>query len=408
MKILIASQYFYPENFRINDLAFTMAERGHQVTVLTGIPNYPTGQFFDGYGLFRHRHEIFKGVEIIRAPLIPRGNASGWRLALNYLSFAFLACWVGLTKVRGDYDAIFVFQVSPITVGIPAVLMKWLKKAPIFFWVLDLWPESVTAVGGIKQPWLISVLTKLTKWIYSHCDLVLVQSKGFYAHSLKMGVPQDRLKYFPNWAESLYQPMQASVEHLPNMPNGFRVMFAGNIGVAQDFPSILDAVEKLKHLKEIQWIIVGDGRMQVWVREQVAKRSLQDVVHILGRHPIEKMPELFARVDALLVTLKKEAIFASTIPGKVQSYLACGKPIIGMLDGEGAHVVQESGAGFVCPSEDSSSLATIVEKLYLLPQDARDAMGAAGRKYYELNFDKELLFSRLDAWMYDLVKDNKK
>jgi glycosyltransferase involved in cell wall biosynthesis len=401
MNILIVSQYFYPENFRVNDLAVAFVERGHRVTVLTGIPNYPSGRFFEGYGLFGKSLESWRGIEIFRAPLCPRGSGRGIRLALNYLSFAAAASIIAVARLSRNFDVIFVHEPSPITVGIPAIVMKWLCGAPIFFWVLDLWPESVTATSSIKHPIVINILTQLTKRIYSHCHRLLVQSRGFIAHAKSMGVDEARIRYFPSWAEDLYLSEDLIVEDIPALPEGFRIIFAGNIGVAQSFPDLLDAAELLKHRADIQWIIVGDGRMQSWVGEEIERRGLQRTVHLMGRYPVEKMPAFFSQADVLLVSLKKETIFASTIPGKIQSYLAFGKPILAMLDGEGARIVSEAGAGLTCPAENAQALANAAEELAAKSHAELETMGKRGRDYYEINFNRDLLFSKLEKWMQE-------
>jgi colanic acid biosynthesis glycosyl transferase WcaI len=403
MKILLVTQYFWPENFRINDLAVNFQRQGHQVTVLTGIPNYPTGNFFDGYGLFKKTSEQWCGINIIRAPLVPRGKGGGLRLAINYFSFAVFAGICGVVRVRKDFDVIFVHEPSPITVGIPAIVMKKMTGAPILFWVLDIWPESVSAAGAVTQPWIIETLRGITRWIYSHCDRVLLQSMGFMAHAEEMGVPDQRVRYFPSWAEQLYQPIEPSAKNKPDMPDGFCVVFAGNVGAAQDFATILDAAEILKMELPIKWVIIGDGRMLPWVRDEVCKRGLGQTVHLLGRHPVEKMPGYFAHAGALLVSLKKESIFSSTIPGKIQSYLACGKPIIAMLDGEGARIITEANAGIACSAEDAQALAQAVVQLSQMDRKELAAMGCNGRKYYEQHFDREVLFPQLEQWMKELM-----
>ena len=232
MRLLIVSQYFYPENFRVNDLAAWLAERGHEVTVLTGIPNYPSGRFFSGYGLFQRRTETWKGVSVVRILQLPRGGGGALRLALNYLSFAFMASLLGPLHLRESYDVIFVHEPSPITVGIPAIAMRKRTQAPILFWVLDLWPESVTAAVGVRAPWVLGLLARLTRWIYGHCERVLVASRAFIPRVGAMGVAEERIAYFPNWAEEVFQPSTAVEPPVPLSP-GFRVMFAGNIGVAK-------------------------------------------------------------------------------------------------------------------------------------------------------------------------------
>jgi len=407
MKILLVTQYFWPENFRINDLAIYLQQRGHQVTVLTGIPNYPSGHFFNGYGFFKKTTEQWHGVKIMRAPLIARGKSGGLRLALNYLSFAIFASFFGLVRVSKDFDIIFVHEPSPITVGFPAIVMKKLTGAPILFWVLDLWPESVSATGAVSQQWIIALLRRVTRWIYSKCDLVLLQSMGFIKHTKEMGVLNGQVRYFPSWAEELYRPIEPTYEAKQSMPEGFCVVFAGNVGVAQDFGTILRAAEILKNDLRIKWVIIGDGRMLPWVRKEVLERGLEQSVHLLGRHPVEKMPKYFSVADVLLVSLKKDPIFSITIPGKIQSYLACGKPVIAMLDGEGARIIREANAGVACPAEDVQALVQAVVELSRLERKDLEVMGKNARQYYETHFDREVLFPQLEQWMRELIiKEN--
>lgn len=407
MKILLVTQYFWPENFRINDLAVDLQRKGHRVTVLTGQPNYPSGSFFDGYGLFKKTIEQWHGIKIIRAPLVPRGKGGGLRLFINYFSFAVFGSLYGFFRAGRDFDVIFVHEPSPVTVGIPAIVMKRMTGAPILFWVLDIWPESVTAAGAVSHSWIIAPLRQITRWIYSKCDRVLVQSMGFVEHTKGMGVHQDRIRYFPSWAEELYYPIAPSAENNLDLPEGFRIMFAGNIGVAQDFGTILGAAEALKTHQHIKWIIIGSGRMLAWVRNEVHRRGLGHTVYLLGRHPVEKMPTYFAQADALLVSLKKEPIFSLTIPGKIQSYLACGKPVVAMLDGEGARIVREANAGMACPAENIQGLAQTVVSLSQMDKKDLIAMGNNGRAYYEAHFDRAVLFPQLEQWMQELIiKEN--
>lgn len=407
MRLLIISQYFWPENFRINDLAEAFVARGHDVTVLTGMPNYPTGQFFKGYGLFRRTQETWRGVDIVRSPLWTRGRGGSVRLVLNYLSFAWFASMAARFRLRGPFDAIFVFEVSPITVGIPAIVASRRFKAPILFWVLDLWPESLTAAGGVRSPGVLRAVDRLVRWIYANCTRVLVQSRAFIPEIARHGVPLSGILYFPSWCESLFQPwQQAKLALLPPLPEGFKVLFAGNIGEAQDLPAVLKAAERLRDHTHIHWLIVGDGRMAAWAKAKVQRCGLTQV-HFLGRHSLESMPHFYAAADALLLPLKRETIFALTIPGKLQSYLACARPILAMLDGEGARIVAESGAGFVSPAGDADGLATQVLRLAAMPDTERQAMGLNGRKYYEANFDRTRLFDQLEHWLEEAIQERK-
>jgi len=402
VRILIVSQYFWPESFRINDLAEWFVERGHEATVLTGLPNYPEGAFFKGYGIIGPYREEHNGVEIIRTPLIPRRGGGGLMLALNYISFALSASVLGPIMVRGKFDAIFVFQTSPATVGFPAIVMKYLKKTPMFFWVLDLWPESLSAVGAVKSKGVLDLVARMVRFIYKRCDRVLVQSRGFIPNVSLLGAECKTL-YFPSWAEDIYKP--APPQGDVTLPEGFKVMFAGSIGAAQSFETILSAAERLKDHKDIHWVVLGDGRMLPWVRDEVARRGLGNHVHLFGRRPVEAMPGFFAAADAMLVTLKKEPAFALTIPAKIQSYLACGRPVIAALDGEGARVVEEAEAGVACPAEDADALAKAVLSMRDMPREEREGMGRSGRVYYDKTFNRENLFKTLENWMLDMIKN---
>lgn len=400
MKILIVAQYFWPETFRINDLTTGLAERGHQLTVLTGLPNYPGGKYFKGYGLRRNLRQDYNGAKVIRAPLIPRGEGGGLNLALNYLSFALCASLLAPFCCREKYDMILVYAPSPMTVGLPALVLKKLKSTPVFFWVQDLWPESLSATGAIKNKNVLRCVDGLVRFIYKRCDRLLVQSPAFAPRIVEQGVPLEKITYFPNSVEKMYSTANSEIEDsTQRLPEGFRVVFAGNIGMAQDFETILSAAEKLKKYPEIKWIILGDGRKSGWVREQVERRQLIDSVHLLGRYPVQAMNGFFAQADAMLVTLKKDPIFAMTIPSKIQSYMASGKPVIAGLDGEGGRMIVESGAGLAAPAEDADALAESVLEMYRMPADRRAEMGQRGRSYCEANFEREMLISKLEGWM---------
>ncbi len=406
MNVLIVSQYFWPESFRINDLATGLVERGHQVTVLTGMPNYPQGKLFSGYSWWRKRHENFGGIPVYRVPLFLRRQGKGWQLLVNYLSFVLSGCLLGPFMLRRKkFDLIFVCQLSPVTAAIPALLLRQLKQAPIFLWVQDLWPESLHATGAMTSKWALTLVEKLVRFIYLRSDKILIQSRAFIEPVKRFGISENRIMYFPNSAEDLYRPVEADFETAAgdSMPDGFRVMFAGNIGAAQDFDTILKAAKLLADNPEIHWVILGTGRMSDWVAKEVQRHGLDAQVHMLGRFPVEEMPGYFAFADAFLASLKKQPIFSLTIPAKIQSYLACGRPIIASLDGEGARVVQEARAGLAPGAENPLALADAVLDLYHMSTEERAAMGERGRIYYEKHFERGLLLNRLDGWMKQAV-----
>ncbi|OYT92570.1 MAG: glycosyltransferase WbuB [Burkholderiales bacterium PBB3] len=397
MRLLVVSQYFWPEDFRINELVANLVKRGHQVTVLTGVPNYPDGNIFQRFRDSPSSHAHYEGADIVRVPMMARGQNS-LRLILNYLTFAISASIVGLWKLRGrEFDVIFAYEPSPITVGLPAATMRRVKKAPLAFWVLDLWPETLHALGIVRSPVLLKTVGKLVGFIYRRCDLILAQSRSFVPQIRKYAGDARKIVYFPNWAEPVAAAEQTEpADCVPLQSGSFSVMFAGNIGEAQDFPAILGAAEILKTHQNIRWLIVGDGRMAVWVQEEIKRRGLEARFHLLGRHAPDRMPAFFKHADALLVSLKSEPIFAMTIPGKLQSYLAAGKPILAALDGEGAELVRSSYSGLTCAAGDAVGLAAIVLKLSKLPILERDQMGQNGRLVSIRDFDRENLIDGLE------------
>lgn len=403
MRVLVVSQYFWPEQFRVNDLAAELVARGHTVTILTGLPNYPEGRIFPDFRANREKYADYQGADVVRVPLVQRGKSS-IGLILNYLSFAFVASVLGPWKLRGRaYDAIFVFESSPVTVGVPAIVLKHFKKAPIAFWVLDLWPETLEAIGVVRSKTILRMVGLFVSWIYRHCDLVLAQSQSFIAQIRKYS-GSTPVAYFPSWAETLFNSEDATpAPEVPVEGGRFNVMFAGNIGEAQDFPAILAAAEVLKtKAPAVRFLIVGDGRKAGWVAEEIEKRGLADFVRMLGKFPIERMPSLYKHADALLVSLKNEPIFAMTIPGKLQSYLAAGVPVVAMLNGEGADVVVRSGAGLVCRAGDAEGLANILAAMAALPQEALTEMARNARDINSREFDRATLITRLERWLAEL------
>lgn len=401
MNILIVTQYFWPESFRINDLAIELKKQGHHITVLTGFPNYPEGSFYPGYDSFTKTTETYEGIVIKRVPIISRGQSKGLRLMLNYLSYVLTASLFGPWHCRGKVDMIFVFQLSPITVGIPAILLKKLKNAKLFFWVQDLWPESLVAVNAIKSPKILGWVDKLSAFIYRHCDKILIQCQGFSDSIIKKNIAAKKIQYFPNWAEALYQPINRDAVKIDKslFKTGFNIVFAGNLGVAQSLETIIAAAEKLKSYTDIHWNILGNGRQAEWLKEQITTHALQNTMHLFGQQPVDTMPDYFAMADILLVTLKKDPAFALVIPSKIQSYLACGKPVVGALDGFGADVITDSQAGLVGPAEDADALANNILKCYQADQAQLAQMGANGLGYYQQYFNRDKLLNDLTRWM---------
>ena len=405
MRFLIVSQYFWPENFRINDLASELVSRGHEVTVLTGLPNYPSGQIFKEYLAETEKFSNYKDVRILRVPLLARGN-NGLRLLFNYLSFSISACLLGPWKLIGQkFDVVLTCQLSPVTVGLPGALLAWHKNAPLVMWVLDLWPDTLQAIGVVKSTRLLSYVRSLVGFIYRRCDLILAQSRSFIPRIQSLAGPCIPVVYFPSWAEEVFQTggVKPAAE-VPVKDGIFNVMFAGNVGEAQDFECILSAATLLKGHSNIRWLIVGDGRMSAWVEAEIELRGLAECVLLMGRHGVERMPEFFLQADAMLVTLADREIFSMTIPGKLQSYLAAGMPILGALNGEGADVVRSANAGFTCPAGNAEGLAEIVLKMAKLPLSERQVMGKNGLEYSKREFDRRMVVDMAEKYCSELLK----
>lgn len=399
MRFLFVSQYFHPESFRVNDLALSLKERGHEVVILTGQPNYPSGQFFEGYGYFKCWSESWKGLAIVRVPVFPRGRGGGVRLALNYLSFVFFATLVGLPRLKGHFDATFVFATSPITSCLPAIFYKFWKHTPVSLWVQDLWPESVSATGFVKSKRLVAGIGRLVRWIYSHCNHILIQSQAFRPSVFQWGAQPEQVHYVPNWAEDFYNKSnQLEPLHWPKGLNDqFVILFAGNLGRAQSLPTIVDAAKSLRSTHpNVHWVFIGTGSLEAWLRDQIASHDLSDQVHLLPRRPPEEMPSYFAKANVLLVTLKKDPIFSLVIPSKVQSYLASGRPLLGSLDGEGARVIGDSQAGLSGEAESVEALIQNIKTLLMHSDSDLRAMGHRGKQYYRQNFHKESIVDEIE------------
>lgn len=389
MKVLIISQYFFPEEFKINDLAREFVSRGHQVTVLTGKPNYPKGEYFDGYQYKGVVNENYYGADVIRVPIRKRGAGGGKNLALNYMSYVFNANKY-IRRNRMVFDAILVYEISPITQAYPALFCKKKYGGKVLLWVQDLWPESVAAAGGVTNKFVLGVLDRLVKRIYKKCDVLMVQSEGFKESIMSKGDFASKLVYVPNWAEDLYLEKKPVNEKAIKamMPEGFKVMFAGNVGNAQDVEAIIKASNETRDYPEIKWIIVGDGRAREKAEDQAKEMGLAETVYFLGRHPMEEMPTFFTFADVMIVSLRDEYIFSLTVPAKTQSYLASGKPVASMLNGEGNRIIEEAQCGLIAPAGDYKKLAENVKTMFKMNRDEREQMGRRGLEYYQNHFDK--------------------
>lgn len=397
-KILFVCQYFYPEVFRGNDVAFHLAEEGHEVHVVTGIPNYPGGKFFEGYGWWKKRHEVVNGVKVTRLHIIPRGVDNKIMLMLNYFSYLVVACvWMLFHAIGHKYDRVFVQQLSPVMMSLPGVLYKKLRKVPLYTWVLDLWPESLTAAGGIGNKHVLAFFDWFVKKEYKWSDKILTSSRSFDQSIMKYGDYKDKIIYYPQWADG--QAEVSTVQEVPKVPEGFILMFAGAVGEAHGFDCTMQAALLTKEHKDIKWVIVGDGRRLDWVRDFVKEHGLEETVVSLGRYPAETMPLFFEQADVMLVTLNDDPLFKLYAPAKISSYMASSRPIIAVLNGEGGEVIKDAKCGWHLAAGDAEGFAKLAIELSQTDKVVLQEKGKNGRAYYDEHFTKDKCLRKLDEIM---------
>lgn len=395
MKLLLVTQYYWPESFIVTALAEELQRRGHQVTVLTGFPNYPSGEFQPGYdpnkGVMREKRN---GVDIVRIPIWPRGK-SKFGLALNYLSFILSGFWACLFLKLDSVDAIFCYAPSPATSCLTAIFMKWRLRKKLYIWVQDLWPESISAVGALSEGVSNFIFGGLICFIYKNCDKILIPSEGFRESVKRWSGKDQQIELIANWADP-FPEMKEVPSWVSSLPRGFRVTFAGNLGKAQDIPTLVTAVEILKSEKDMKWIIAGDGSEKTWFENEVQKRNLQEAVFFVGQKPYAEMLPLFKNSDALYVSLRNQPNFALTIPTKVQAYMASGIPLVAALNGEGKKLIESSRCGLVSASEDANGLVENILRLKRMSQQERDQLGKNGKKYFDSHFERKLIITQIE------------
>lgn len=406
MRVLIWTQYFWPEYFHINAVARSLKARGIEVTVLTGKPNYPEGKIFDGYRAMGIQKEEYSGIEVIRIPLRQRGKNSGKGMALNYLSFILSGYLFAPYALRGKkFDAVFVYAPSPLLQALPAVFISWLKRAPLVLWVQDIWPDALVATGFIKNRWILGIVGLAVRYIYCFSDSILIQSEGFRASVERWTSKKERIRFFSNSAEEtspyLTKPI-VNVQLAEEVAASFSVVFAGNIGTAQSCETIIEAAKLLQSVPAIKFYLVGSGSMADSVSERIVDGRLKNVA-MTGQVPAEDMSSIFASASVLLLTLRDDAALSSTIPSKLQSYLAAGKPVIASCNGVAASVVTRANAGLACSAGDASALADAVLKLFHMTPEERVRLGENGRAHFEAHYCLQSRVTELVTHFDDVV-----
>lgn len=397
--ILVISQYFYPENFRINDICKEWVKRGYEVTVVTGIPNYPQGKFYKGYGWFRKSKECYEGINIIRIPIISRGKGS-IRLAMNYFSYVFSGFfWKLFTRVKAD--KVFIFEVSPMTQALVGIWYAKKRKIPCYIYVQDLWPENVEIVTGIHNKHIIGAIDKMVNYIYKNCEKILATSPSFVKRieerESAWNAEASKVIYWPQYAEEFYRPVE-KIE-LSDMPQNekIKIVFTGNIGYAQGLDILPKVAEVLKRDKvECQFIIIGDGRYREEFEKEIEQREVSDMFALLGRKNPEEIPYYLAWCDVAFLSFADNSLYKMTIPAKLQSYMACGMPILAVAGGETKRIIEEAECGIVCGMSDVSLIAENIKKQAKLSCEAVECMKRHAREYGERYFCKEMLMNQIE------------
>jgi colanic acid biosynthesis glycosyl transferase WcaI len=397
VRVLILTQWYPPEPaLLMQELAQTLLARGHTVAVLTGFPNYPSGVLYSGYRIQLWKREILEGVPIVRVPLYPEHSPSGARRALNYASFALAVTLLGPWLVKPP-DVIFAYH-PPLTVGLPAVFLKWLWRAPFVLQVQDMWPETLSATGMLNDPRLLRWVGELARWLYSRANSILVISPGFRSNLLSKGVPSEKVHCIPNWVDmGVYHPTQpdTGVAEELGLAGRFNVMFAGNVGEAQGLETMIEAADLVRDQEDIQFVVVGEGIALLRLQEAAHDRNLGNV-RFLGRFPADRMASLYALADVLYVSLRDDPLFRITVPHKILAYFASGKAVLAAVAGDAANMVTREDAGIACPPSNPAALAAAVRLLYELGADELRRMGERGLLAARTKYAREIVITQIE------------
>lgn len=397
MNILVICQYYYPENFQINPICEQLVQDGNKVTVLTGLPNYPTGIIPDEYKHGKKRDEIIKGVHVIRCNEIGRKHGSVF-LALNYLSFI-ISATKKIIKLKKDFDVLFIYQLSPVLMGIPA--LKYCKRfeKPLFLYCLDIWPESLKMYVKNESNPLFRYIKKISNNIYKSCDLIAVQSTSFIEYFTDYhGIAKEKLSYIPAFSDESYLTQDFSPSN-----DCMDFVFLGNLGKAQNLISLLESVKLIRNLQNFKVHFVGDGSCLDEMKNFVNDNQLADIVKFYGRRPVSEMPEFYKLADVCLVSLKADNKTGLTLPAKVQGYMAAGKPILGMIKGSAKDVIEEARCGICIEPDDIEGFANAM-KVFIENKEKYSDAGKNGREYFIKNFKKEIFMPKLENALASLIR----
>ncbi len=402
--ILVVGQYFFPEQFRINDICAQWVKRGYNVRVVTGTPNYPQGKFYDGYGFCKKTQEVWNGISIKRIPQLPRGRRS-FTLAMNYLSFIVSGFfWKIFTHEKPDL--VFNYETSPITQALAGLWLAKKRKVPFFMYMTDLWPDNFEVVTGIKSRAVIMPIEKICRYIYNNAAMIFTSSETFRRKLAERGVPENKLVFWPQYAEDFYAAPDTAPD-APEIPRDgkFNIIFAGNIGFAQglDILPRTAALLRKNNNADVRFCVVGDGRYKKTLQKLVEENNTGEFFCFIDKQPAQRIPALMAACDAALISLAPSEVFSMTVPSKVQSSMACGIPLIAAIDGETQEIVKKSQAGVFCDAGDAEGLCRAVGGLLALPEDELRQMGQNARRFFTENYEREMLLDKMDRYINQMI-----
>ena len=399
-RILIYTNHFDPEQFKINEAVSWLTEEGFQIHVVTGLPNYPEGRIFKGYGLFKKAIERRGKLTIKRLPLISRGNGSRPRLIVNYLTY-FISTFfytIFLILFKKKFDKVLVHHTSPFLIAVSAIFYKIIKRTEAILWDLDLWPQSLGAVGVINSEGILNGIEKVVKIIYKKFDIVLVGSKSFI-RIVRQRVPHNRVYYFPNWAENIIEENKIEFELSVNLnPNAIKIMYTGNLGKAQGFDTLCKVIIQNKN-KNIQWIFIGGGRFKKEMQQLLSDEIRENIVIFIPQQKLATIPSWVAQADVMYLSLNESKLFSQTVPAKLQGYMAMGKSTLAMLAGEGASIIKEAKCGFVAPPSNVIKLNEQINYILNTSKSERKNLGENGKVFYQNNFSSKIRKKELIAYI---------
>jgi len=407
MRILLLTQWYPPEPQEfLAEMAQSLQALGHEVTVLTGFPNWPSGEVYPGYRIKPWQRETLDGVNLIRVPLYPDHSRSGLKRILNYFSFALSATLLGPWLVR-RVDVIHV--IPPVTVAVPAWVLSHLWGISFTHEIQDIWPETLAATGMINNQRVLAAIGRFAQWVYRHSSAIRVITPGFKANLVQKGVPAGKIHVISNWVDtSFYRPVEPDPELSVKLglAERFNVMYAGAMGPAQNLETVLDAAKLLEDLPHVQLVLVGDGIERPRLQEIAQARGIRNVT-FLGRYPGEAMPSMYALADVLLVQLRDDPLFRITIPHKIFTCMASGKPVLAAVEGDAAAVVESAHTGLTCPPSNSHALAETIRRFYKMSADERNMLGRNGRRAACEIYGREQLVAQIATMLEKVIADRR-